>query len=539
MTSGYHRRVGRRDAPEFPSVSWETLRDAYTARFGEPLRIEAEYDFGEPPPEADDGDESELRPPDSGSTPGSPLDVDESELRARIESLPPPPRDDDLDDKMLFWELTFASLTEADPRVVMASFGAAPRAGNEVFLASAVPFGGFAGVIKALIRDHAPLSPGMVIPMKIWSTPFQAVLLAPPGAGSIPLGRAGDVERFSLNVVPLTRAEMELAADSVDRLVAALRAAGALEATDPMRDCVLVPSATERYWAFVRPLLLEDTQDRLEQRSVRLGRLTGLGVPSFVLESDQRLVVQARLLLRHILSKKVDPGSPAERRAELFRRRTSSFEEISDHVSEVFQRGAVPAVLRLPCALIVAITTATHPVAQRLLLDVEGQPDRERFEVEELLPRLIRLIRESRPDADPAALLAGGRRGYALAQERAAVADGFVANHVAWEYVVAGMVTAMEDRATEEGAATVTAMRAGIDAANRVLLREGALPPMDRLKDASALIIVRIARTWCEALGLELPAPLTRRTSTIPPEGEGALPKKAKASKKGKPPRYH
>ena len=95
-----------RNAPLVPPVPWEILRDAYAPRFG-PLRtVNIEYDMGDPPP---------------------PCDPDEEWTAADLPPLgmPPPLADCDyLDPEVLYFHLTFGSPAEADPRVVLATFGA-------------------------------------------------------------------------------------------------------------------------------------------------------------------------------------------------------------------------------------------------------------------------------------------------------------------------------------------------------------------------------------------------------------------------------
>jgi hypothetical protein len=481
--------VGSHDTFRFSGVAPEVLRSIYTARFGPLLETGIEPGLGVAVPELGADDEAAV----------------------------------------LFRELTFASLTEADPRYVVASAGAMSRAGHEVFLAAAAPFGGFAGVLEWLVRDHAPLLPGTVIPTKLWLCPFDAVLLAPSEAGSIPLGEVGGAPRLALNVVPLTPAETELAACSIDRLVAALRSAGALFVADPMRDCVLRPEETRRFWRLARPLLLDDTLDRLAQRSKRLDESRGLRaleMSTFVLEIAERLVREAKLLVRHIEARRVE--LPARRRAAQFHARAAALAEIEGHVMELFERGLVPGALREKCLQLVSIVLASHPGVEQLLLEAQERSSRVSFDVEELLSRLVSLLREARPELPPEALLAAGRAGYARAEKKAATADGFIPRDAAWQYIVAGMLT---DRSTDEEKAAARAMVEGVGAFSAALRREPDRPPIERLEDALTVSLLRMAEAWCGQLGLETP---WEGQIDRPPK-----PSPAKPTKTGTPPSYH
>jgi len=509
--------------PTAPCIPWETLRDAYVSRFGPLLRADAKLDFGDPPPPFDP-DEPEESIQDRLSRPlPSPTAACAAVHAAKVS----------------FYELSFASPTEADPRVVLATFGAAPRAGHEVFLVSAVPFEGFGGVLEELWDHHTPFSPGMVVPMKMWHTPFAAVLLAPPGAGSISLGDVGGTERFALRVIPLTRAEAELAADSVERLVSALRSAGVLDAVDPMRDCLFCPRTTQRYWALMRPPLIEITQRRLQMRSERLARLVAINAPECITEGDERLVFATKLLLKHIESKHVDPESPAERQAERFRIRVRLLKESLDGAKNLLDKGAVPGPLRLPCVQIATLALTTHPIAKQLLLAAEGDPDKERFDVEELLPELVNLIRQARSDADPAALLSGGRKGFAAAQEHGAGADGFIAPHVVWAYVMKGMFVTQQELSTKQGAATAKAIEVGIETANLALAREADGLPIKRLEMAGRSIILHMMKTWRLAHVVEGPMPEPSGQSPGSPALKQKAGKRQAPKKSPNPKKYH
>ena len=507
-------------------VPWETLREIYLGRFGPLLAVEEEVDFGEWEPQAGDlllqDDEEEE---DDGSDPpdgweDEDADDHEEEVETPEEAAARFRADLALQSAcessvLLHYELTFAHLTEEEPRVVVASFGAVSHAGHEVFLESAVPFCGFNGVISRIAREHAPLSPGMVVEVEIPYTPFTAVLLAPEGSGSIPLGEAGGARRFALRLVPLTAAEAKLGAESVERLVAALGAAGALGAVDPLRDCVVAPRKTQGYWALMRSSLLALTRHRLKRRLVRHDRLATLDAPAMILENERQLIAIARLLLRHIESKPVDPASPAEQWAAMFRRYEVARDEIYRGAQGFFAKGVVPAGLRRACAIVVVATLQTHPVAERVLEWAGNGSPGEGFDAGEAVLRLVGLVAPLVPWVDPAALVAGGRMGHAVAREACGVADGFVAPHVLWEHVMAGMCMELVNDASEaEQDAMLDAFQAGVTIANHVLVREDARPPLVRLEAASREIVRRMVLAWLESEGFPVDEPA----------GEGAWP---------------
>lgn len=511
MAPGAPRRYRRGVAatPDPPYIPWETLRDLYLARFGPLISVEPEIDFGRwegiDPSfdiDGDDDERSEAGEDAAGDLPPSP-----ENLAAALDSYEDFQEASDAS-VLLHYELRFGHLTEDDPREVVASFGAAPHAGHEVFFAGAVPFDAFRGVISQLTRRHGPLAPGMVVPMEIEDTAFSAVLLAPEGAGSIPLGQAGGAPRFALQVIPLTAAEAALAADSVDRLVAALRAAGALEVTDPLRDCVLEPGRTQAEWALVRAPTLDWMRRRLSSRQERLEHLVEMKAPESIIAGERYLVTSMKLQIRHIEAKPVDPSSPAELRAATRRRHRDTMDQILRGAGELVRKGAVPVMLQPLCAVVLLAAFHTHPIGQRLLAEAVGDeearsdPRALRCDLDKLLPALVDLIREIAPDSDPAALLSAGRVGHSVAQETAAVADGFVAPHVAWEYVLTGMgLELIRDIPDAHRDSLAMALQAGLHLVNRAFVSEDARPALERLEAMSRMIVLGMLREWLEAEG--------------------------------------
>lgn len=511
--SRYRRGVTAPSDP--PYIPWETLRDLYLARFGPLISVEPEIDFGKwegidpsfDEDDEDDGDDDDARP-EAGEDAAGDLMPSAEKLAAVLGSYEDFKEASDAS-VLLHYELRFGHLTEDDPREVVASFGAAPRAGHEVFLACAVPFDAFRGVIGELTRKHAPLAPGMVVPIDIEDTAFSAVLLAPVGAGSIPLGQAGGAPRFALQVIPLTAAEAELGADSVGRLVAALRAAGALEVTDPLRDCVLDPGRTQAEWALVRAPMLDWMRGRLTSRQERYERLVEMKAPESIIAGERYLVTSMRLQIRHIEAKPVDPSSPAEGRAAMYRRRRETLQGILRGAGELVRKGAVPVILQPLCGVVLLSALHTHPLSGRLLAEAEGDEEARRdprapqCDVEKLLPALVDLIRQLVPDSDPAALLSAGRVGHSVAQENAAVSDGFVAPHVAWEYVLTGMsLELIRDVPDAQRDSLAMALQAGLHLVNRAFLSDDDRPALERLEAMSRTVVLGMLREWLEAEGL-------------------------------------
>ncbi len=506
-------RYGRRVAatPDPPYIPWETLRDLYLSRFGPLISVEPEIDFGKwegiDPSFDIDGDDDDDERSEAGEDAAGDLAPSPGNLAAARGSYEDFKEASDAS-VLLHYELRFGHLTEDDPREVVASFGAAPSAGHEVFLAVAVPFDAFRGVIGELTRKHAPLAPGMVVPMEIEDTAFSAVLLAPEGAGSIPLGQAGGAPRFALQVIPLTAAEAALGADSVDRLVAALRAAGALEVTDPLRDCVLDPDRTQAERALARAPLLDWMRRRLGSRQERYEHLVEMEAPESIIAGERYLVTSMKLQIRHIEAKPVDPSSPAEQRAATHRRHRETMDQILRGAGDLVRQGAVPAILQPLCAVVLLAALHTHPIGQRLVAEAQGDeevrsdPRAPRCDLEKLLPALVDLIREIAPDSDPAALLSAGRVGYSVAQETAAVADGFVAPHVAWEYVLTGMgLELIRDIPDAQRDSLAMALQAGLHLVNRAFVSENERPALERLEATSRMIVLGMLREWLAAEG--------------------------------------
>lgn len=441
-----------------------------------------------------------------------------------------------------FWELTFGPMSEEDPRVVKASFGAARHASHEVFLVSAAPFHGFAGLLKKVVLASGTLVPGAVIPLAIDETMFEAVLLAPPGAGSISLAERGYPDRFALRVIPLTAAEAALGERSLDELLAALRAAGALDVTDPLRDCVVAPLTTRRFWAAARHRLLDYVQWKLELRSARLARMIAAKVHELIILNDVRLVKEVRLLLQHIESRPVDPDSPEEQAVALWLSWSAPLQPVAAELQRLADAGAIPDLIRRLWWEIVCITMATHPVARRLLPVAPGQPQLARLDAGEMLDLMVKLFRVGHPNVDPATLLAAGRQSLETARENGAADGGIAAPEVAWRLALTALCLALEDRSTKTGAALGLARRAGVHVADRSLLREDVLTPSERLREVTMTMVLRMTKVLLDELGYEVPSrgPAKRWPETRPAAQEPEEPawfEKLKSPKK--PPTLH
>lgn len=483
--------MSARREPVAPPIPWEMLRDAYALHFGSLIDVHEEREDGsEQPPVADD--DEDLIP-----------DVETMALDCEAYMAA----------DVSHYVLRFDARTGEAWRVTFATFGAADLLGGfEVFLESAVPFSRFELLVE-MVCEHGPLSPGMVVPMEIWGTPFRAMLVAPPGAGSISVGEENGAERFALRLVPLTSAEQKLAADSVDRLVASLRAAGALGPCDPFRSCALLPHSTERFWAILRPSFLAERERSRERMQEHLEKMVALQAPESFIERARRSLLEGKALERHLDSRPPDPSTPAERDAARYHSSLEVQKEIYRPVMELFDRGAVPGAIRALSAAVVAVTLETHPIARRLSDLAQGRQTAFKFNPDELMARVVSMLRELVPDSDPARLLHAGRHGLAAAVDGAAAADGFVAPHLVWWFVVGAMFVALEDRSTEESTAAAVAAQAGLETANLALVREDDRGPLELLQAAGQTIVLRMVKTWFEVLGIDVGAPSPEKAS--------------------------
>ena len=149
-----------------------------------------------------------------------------------------------------------------------------------------------------------------------------------------------------------------------------------------------------------------------------------------------------------------------------------------------------------------------------------------------MLSDVLKTLRQHSVDVDPAAVIAAGREGLAVAQQHATTADGFIAPHVAWAYVMAGVFQSLEDASTEEGLAIGDAMGAGIETVNALLTEEDDREPVERLQELGKFIVFRMVKAWLNARGIETPLP----EPSEPPPGGGPAPPPTKP----RPPRtYH
>ncbi len=463
-------------------IPWEILRDAYAAAFGALVDVRTELDFGD------------FRcPPDERPSPFLPDgSFDESVLLADS-------YEDIVGAQPLYHELIFGDVTPADPRSTMATFGAAPfTGGHEVFLTSSLPFPYFDRIAGELVERHCPLAPGRIVPIEIHWTPFKAVLLAPPAAGSIALGEVLGAPRYALRLVPLTPMEVELAARSLDDLLARLGAAGALTAVDPMRDCVVFPQGTQRFWKKLAPPFLRETARRQRWRRGQIDELLSLDAQESLLDREWLLLEHGELLLARIRAHQAKRWARHKQVNRAGRRLRASLDDALAATAKLLDEGVVPRAIADPCAEVVAATVAAHPIVERLLWHEVGVGDLHRFEPATLPARLVKLVQLVRPDADGDLLRAAGEAGLRAAREMGTGADGFLPPHAIWAFVVKSMcLTACESvRQGDRRLAFAVAIEAGVDMANELFNRDDDRPVMERLDAGCRAIVLAMAKGW-------------------------------------------
>lgn len=477
------------------AIPWEILRDAYAASFGELVDVRTELDFGD-----------WRTPPEDRPSPFLPDgSLDEALLLSDT-------YEDIVAAQALYNELFFGDATPEDSRSTLATFGAAPfTGGHEVFLTSSLPFLYFDGIPGELVEHHGPLAPGKIVPMDIQWTPFKAVLLAHVGAGSIALGDVDGAPRYALRIVPLTPMELALSARSLDALVARLRAAGALDVADPMRDCVVFPQGTKRFWKKLAPPFLRETARRQKWRRGQIEELLALDAQASLLDRERILLEHGELLLARIRAHQAKRAARHKQVNRAGRRLRGFLDDALAATSKLLDEGAIPRVIAEPCAEIVAATVAAHPIVERLLWHEVGVGDLHLFEPSNLPERLVNLVRRVRPDADADLLRSAGEAGLVAARETGTGADGFLPPHATWAFVVKSMcLTACESvRAGDRRVALAVAIEAGVDMANELFNSDDARPLMERLDAGCRAIVLAMAQRWLALRGSDEAAPST------------------------------
>jgi hypothetical protein len=489
-----------------PYIPWETLRDAYSSRFGELLEAYAEHDWVYDKKDEPDEEEEE-RLAETGANPSSSEEENEDEGRAALWELIARCRAAQEAADLRRWPrvpvayngLWFRQSNGGETRQVIATFGAAPYSGgHELFISSLLFLGNFSLLLSDLVEGHAPLEPGMVLPVKPdtrRSLAFTAALILPVGIGSFSLGMVGGVERFALQVVPLTPWEKKLADDSIEKVALALERAGVLWATDPLRDCVVSPEGTQEYWAFERPKLIERTKRKLRKEMVHREKLVRIQAPSFCLDEQEKNIAACRAFIAFLEARKVDPELEAEKLAAECR----AIEEVLTRVFEETEIAArmTPRELGDICPEIFSLAMSTHPHADLLLQAAIGNTVPLRFDLDAFLASMVDWFRDHHSDANPTTVLEAGRAGFAAAKEESFATDGVVAPHVAWTFVVRSIYATLHDTSTERGADYAVSVTRGIEAVSEALARDDTgEPPYRRLVAAANATIVAMAFNW-------------------------------------------
>jgi hypothetical protein len=250
--------------------------------------------------------------------------------------------------------------------VVYASLGGR---GHEITLVSPVPFPELAELVGK-VAHAASAAPLGVIAYRIERTPFDGLLFLPPEDGTFVLGHVDGVPRYALRAVPITPAERRLAADSPGKVLALLRKAGALEA-DLLRDCVVEPKRTRRFWAHNKPALFMAERRRMNLVIERMQRLRELNAPHEFFVMEDRLLAKRRAVLAYLQASPADRGSPEHRIADQLIKEVTTCAKIIERVTGAYGSLLPPRVLRATMEMLLLVLT-THPEAVRLMAFVEG-----------------------------------------------------------------------------------------------------------------------------------------------------------------------
>jgi hypothetical protein len=482
-----------------PPFSWEALRDAYTARFGDLIEVHEAYDWPAEPIVVDGsaGDDDDAEAEDYPRTPEEEAaereaflaEISREMARAREAKDKAMEADADKDEDpeprhepVAYYTLWFRSRGQARPRFVTATFGAAPYTGGfELFLTSAIPIRNFDSLLTELVESTTPLEPNkrFTIPLGMGKIPLEAALVLPASKSGSSIGRGVR----ALQVVPVTPWEWVLGGRSMDALVLSLEAEGVIEETDPLRNCVVSPGETRKFWARQRPVLLSRLSRKLRAVKARRDELVSQGASAARIAQQEQAIQKAELLLRHVESRELEPEDAAF---------AAWAAERGRQIVEVFQRlfqvlgptlSALPDELRWTCQDVLGLALVAHPLADRLLREIVGDAALpQELDAEDVLRRAVSWFRENRPGAPESLLLAAGRDGLAAASRQTSAGDGALPWHVAWTSMAKHMFGLARDDLPERGESRVDVMAVGIEAVSDALAFEAlGAPPFDRL----------------------------------------------------------
>jgi hypothetical protein len=460
--------------PASSYIPWELLRDAYLAHFGPLLDLEERYDFEDQEISEDVSEGGEIA---AGEVDAGGFDSD-GFFAAEV----------------VYCTLRFAT-PDTGSRLVLATFGAGPRTGgHEVFFALATPFPPLEWLLDDKAITGVSLAPGLVLPLRIQDTPFTAILFAPADAGSIAFPLADGGTRYALRAIPLTDPERELAGESLEKLVRALREAGVLEVVDPLRDCVVAPGHTRKFWALAGPALQQWTDQRVDRAAAHYQKMIADEAPDVVLETATRELAVARSAQRHFEAKW--PGAaPAEER---FARQMQRHESLIAAVFDGATKGLpLPPkdLWRAAIAEIIGLTLQTHPAAQTLITMAGGMTVVSDFNASRLVDQVCEWLQRFHPEADLAMLAEAGKTGATLGTTQRLTADGAVSPSGAWKTIVWSIYLRFFSPESLEEARQdklMSAVLEGIGVAADIFQCEDASPPEERLITATRLVALKM-----------------------------------------------
>lgn len=468
--------------PVDPPIVWEPFRAVYTAHFGELSDVKKEVSFDAAAP-------YHYEAPPPGRTRAAFSQDDAGAAKKRRAKAKP------------YYRMTFGTLSSISSCTTIATFRAAELTGGyEVFLTIAGPFvSAFSELIHDLVAHHAPLAPGLLVKMPAREVPYSAVLLAPLSAGSFSLGSVKGVDRLALRVIPLTPFEEAYAADSQSRLIEALRAAGALDAVDPIRACMIEPKRLERFWIDNLWRFTTRAEQSLERHQERYKRMVELNAPDVILVNEAELVRTYRLLMDYFASKRPDPSSPSGRYAATMEAGTEILKEAAQGALDVVQRRELHPSLIPPLSEAMEIVAATHPVVGELVSMALGEavaPSARRVNPDELIAVLVKLFQKYREDVDVPALIAAGREGAANVKPEIPTADGSVTPNDMWVAIVNSMYDRLERQRPNRPLGRAEAIESSIGCADLALTDPDDRPPRTRLRSMFKEMAESMQMAW-------------------------------------------
>lgn len=373
-----------------------------------------------------------------------------------------------------------------------ASLGARPA---EVTLSCAVPFPELKDAVAELAGRSSELSPLTLLPYRIERTPFEGLLIVPREelAPAVPVSRtpARDVYR----AVPVTGSELSLGLDAPERLHQLLCAAGAL-VVDPLRDCVLEPEVTRRFWKTARPLLLADERRRLRNARVRRSYFEETGYLAVAAEHEARMIAMREALIEHVERS----GTSDELALAMSLGLDRIFAELADiGTFSLFSSVDMETLSHIRSFLMLMVRT--HPEAWPLLLRTFNFAP-EPWSPEETIEIIVTVLVDLYPQARREPLLTRARE--ALARDAVRVPGSGSAEGHAWSRLCEAVYLGLCDVGGPLDEALATSIAATARAA----------PRLEPAPDEAAAPDARLGRI-CQRLGLEVQRRLDKPRSRI------------------------